>query len=95
MGKHQENENIDPDFLAIKSLFESGIIKSMRLLEKQAPTKMAKKLGLQYNSYQEKLIDPSKFTIKHIFNMARLCDLNPDLIYKIIKNQSFLEKPKA
>ncbi len=46
------------DFLAIKSLFESGIIKSMKLLEKQGPTKMAKALGLQYNSYLDKLNNP-------------------------------------
>ncbi|MGJ1436912.1 hypothetical protein [Sphingobacterium siyangense] len=80
-------QNPNPDFLAIKSLFESGIIKSMKLLEKQGPTKMAKALGLQYNSYLDKLGNPQKFTFAHIFKMADLCDLDPDLIYKVIKNQ--------
>lgn len=80
-------QNPNPDFLAIKSLSESGIIKSMKLLQKQGPAKMAKALGLQYNSYLDKLGNPQKFTFAHIFKMADLCDLDPDLIYKVIKNQ--------
>ncbi len=48
---------------------------------------MAKALGLQYNSYLDKLGNPQKFTFAHIFKMADLCDLDPDLIYKVIKNQ--------
>ena len=88
MDNQRIPKNIDADFLAIKSLFESGIIKSMKLLEKQAPTKMAKSLGLQYNSYLEKLNHPEKFTLLHVFKMAELCDLDPDLIYQLIKEQT-------
>lgn len=77
------------DFLAIKSLFESGIIKSMKLLEKQSPTNMAKALGVNYNTYLDKLSKPELFTIKQIFEMASLCDLDPDLIFQLIKKQSF------
>jgi len=87
MNNSTKSNNTDPDFLAIKSLFESGIIKSMKLLEKQGPTKMAKALGLQYNSYLDKLGNPQKFTFVHILKMADRYDLDPDLIYKVIKNQ--------
>lgn len=82
MNASTKSNNTDPDFLAIKSLLESGIIKSMKLLEKQGPTKMAKALGLQYNSYLDKLNNPQKFTFAHIFKMVDLCDLDPDLITK-------------
>lgn len=87
MSKRKNSDGLDSDFIAIKSLFESGIAKSMVILEQQGPTKMAKELGLQYNSYLEKLKNPDKFTFKHIFKMATLCELNPDLIYKVIKKQ--------
>ncbi|MBL1410798.1 hypothetical protein [Sphingobacterium faecale] len=80
-------EKMDADFLAIKSLFESGIITKMQTLEEQAPTKIAKALGLQYYSYLDKLKEPNKFTFKHIFKIAELCQLNPDLIYNVIKSQ--------
>lgn len=89
MGASTKSNNIDPDFLAIKSLFESGIIKSMKLLEKQGPTKMAKALGLRYNSYLDKLNNPQKFTLSHIFKIADLCELNPDLVYQVIKKQNY------
>ncbi len=50
---------------------------------------MAKALGLQYNSYLDKLGNPQKFTFAHIFKIADLCDRHLDLIYKDIKNQTF------
>ncbi|HBI86782.1 hypothetical protein ACR784_08055 [Sphingobacterium multivorum] len=89
MNALTKSNSTDPDFFAIKSLFESGNIKSMKLLEKQGPTKMAKALGLQYNSYLDKLGNPQKFTFAPIFKIVDLCDLDPDLIYKVIKNQTF------
>ncbi|GGH15762.1 hypothetical protein FAZ19_06355 [Sphingobacterium alkalisoli] len=88
MEKKKKSKDIDSDFLSIKSLFESGIIKSMRLLESQAPTNMAKALGLNYNSYLDKLQHPDKFTFRHIFKMANLCNLDADLIYELIKKQT-------
>lgn len=75
---------MDADFLAIKSLFEAGNVKRMRLLEEQAPTKMARTLGLNYNSYLDKLRSPEKFSIKHIIKMAAICELQPSLIFDII-----------
>jgi len=75
---------MDADFLAIKSLFEAGNVKRMRLLEEQAPTKMAKNLGLNYNSYLDKLSSPEKFSIKHIIKMASLCKLDPNIIFGVI-----------
>lgn len=78
---------MDADFLAIKSLFEAGNVKSMRLLEEQAPTKMAKTLGLNYNSYLDKLRSPEKFTLKHIFIMAEACSLNPTIILDIVRKE--------
>lgn len=78
---------MDADFLAIKSLFEAGNLKTMRLLEEQAPTKMAKTLGLNYNSYLDKLRNPEKFAVKHIFKMAKACNLNPAIIFEIIQKE--------
>jgi hypothetical protein len=78
---------MDADFLAIKSLFEAGNVKTMRLLEEQAPTKMAKTLGLNYNSYLEKLRSPEKFAVRHIFIMAKICGLDPNVIFDIIKKE--------
>lgn len=75
---------MDADFLAIKSLFEAGNVKRMRLLEEQAPTKMAKTLGLNYNSYLDKLRSPEKFNVKHIMKMASVCEIQPNLIFEII-----------
>ena len=79
--------NIDSDLLAIKSLFEAGLVQKMRLLEEQAPTKMAKLLGLNYNSYHDKLINPEKFTIRHILLIAKLCNLDANIIFEVVKNE--------
>lgn len=83
--KKFKKEILDSDFLAIKSLFEAGHVKKMSLLKEQAPTKVAKLLGLQYNSYLDKLDNPVKFTVKHIFAIALLCQLDPCLIFEIIQ----------
>ena len=82
-----EMKNLDSDFLAIKSLFESGNVRSMRLLEEQAPTKMSRSLGINYNSYLEKLRCPDKFTIRHLLKMAKLCELDPLLIFNVIRTE--------
>ncbi|OAQ41968.1 hypothetical protein A5893_02285 [Pedobacter psychrophilus] len=80
------NEDIrDGDFLAIKSLFEAGHVRKMALLKEQSPTKIAKLLGLQYNSYLDKLDNPEKFTVKHIFKIALVCQIDPCLIFDIIQ----------
>lgn len=83
----KQADKIDSDFLAIKSLFESGNVKKIRLLEEQAPTKMSKALGLNYNSYLEKLRNPEKFTIKHILLICKLCQLNPNLVFETIRTE--------
>lgn len=80
-------DGMDSDFLAIRSLFESGHIKKMKQLEEQAPTKMAKLLGLHYNSYLDKLNGPEKFSVKHINTIAYACRLDPTIIFDVIQNE--------
>lgn len=87
-NKNFENINLDPDFLAIRSLFESGYIKRMALLKEQSPTKIAKLLGLQYNSYLDKLDFPEKFLVKHIYLLALSCQIDPNIIFNIIQKET-------
>lgn len=85
--KEYNLEDIDPDFIAIRSLFISGHIKKMKQLEKQSPTKVANLLNLQYNSYHEKLNNPGGFTIGHINLLAYACCLDPTVIHEIIQKE--------
>ncbi len=78
-------DGLDSDFLAIRSLFVSGHIKKMKQLEKQSPTKIASLLGLNYNSYHEKLKFPESFTAYHINLLAFSCRLDPNIIHNVIQ----------
>lgn len=78
-------EGLDSDFLAIRSLLISGHIKSMRQLDQQSPTKIALLLGINYNSYHDKLKDPGLFTEAHVNLLAHACRLDPFFIQDIIK----------
>ncbi len=80
-------EGLDNDFLAIRSLFVSGYIRKMRQLEKQSPTKISSLLGLNYNSYHEKLKSPELFTEYHINLLAFSCGLDPNIIHNIIQTE--------
>ncbi len=88
MGEWLDNcdlEGLDSDFLAIRSLLISGHIKSMRQLDQQSPTKIALLLGMNYNSYHDKLKNPGLFTEAHINLLAYACRLDPAFIHKIIQ----------
>lgn len=80
-------EGLDNDFLVIRSLFVSGHIKKMKQLERQSPTKIATLLGLNYNSYHEKLNSPELFTLFHINLLAYTCRFDPDIIHNVIQSE--------
>ncbi len=91
MGKWSDDyelEGLDSDFLAIRSLLISGHIKSMKQLDQQSPTKIALLLGMNYNSYHDKLKSPGLFTQAHINLLAYACRLDPDVIHHIIKTET-------
>jgi len=51
------------------------------------PTKVAQLLGLNYDSYHDKLSNPEKFTSLHINIMAYAFRINPDIIHNVIRKQ--------
>jgi len=90
MDVWNNNENLDDldkDFLSIRSLFLSGSIPNMYKLVKHSPTKVAKLLGLNYSSYHSKLVDPEKFTLFHINVLAFAVRIDPNVIHDIIQKQ--------
>ncbi len=62
----------------------AGNIKKMSFLKEQSPTNIAKFLGIQYNSYLDKLDHPEKFYVKHIYMLAKACELDPKIIFDVI-----------
>ncbi|WP_231426441.1 hypothetical protein [Pedobacter sp. Leaf250] len=80
-------EDLDADFLAIRSLLLSGSIKSMYKLVTLSPTKIARLLGLNYASYHSKLVNPEKFTEFHINILAYAIHIDPNVIHNVIQHQ--------
>lgn len=84
---------IDPKFEDIQTLFLSGRITSMYQLVKRSPTKVAKLLGINYESYHHKLSNPENFTEYHINLMAYAFRIDPNIIHDVIQKQ-IIEKVK-
>ncbi|WP_443938804.1 hypothetical protein [Pedobacter sp. MW01-1-1] len=80
-------ENMDPDFLSIRSMFISGSLKNMYQLVKHSPTKISKLLGLNYDAYHTKLLNPEKFSLLHINILAFALHINPNIINTLIQKQ--------
>ncbi|HSZ86303.1 MAG TPA: hypothetical protein VK787_09745 [Puia sp.] len=74
-------------YLAIKSMFQSDNVKKMKDIEKLYPTLIAKSLKINHSRYIQKLYKPEEFTIKQIFTLAKLLDLNPQTILTVIVTQ--------
>ncbi|RXK85741.1 hypothetical protein [Filimonas effusa] len=79
MGEDQYSE-----FEPIKAMFEMGKIKKMKQLDKLAPTKLSKLLGINYGRYIEKLYNPELFVMRELRDMARLLDVDLKIIGDIV-----------
>lgn len=80
-------EDMDPDFLSIRSMFISGSLRNMYQLVKHSPTKISRLLGLNYDAYHTKLQNPEKFNVFHINILAYAIKVDPNLIYDLIQKQ--------
>jgi len=92
-----ELEKMDPDFLSIRSIFISDSISNMYQLVKHSPTKISKLLGLNYDAYHTKLVNPEKFSVLHINVLAYAIQIDPEIIHNIIQKETehkVLEKIK-
>jgi hypothetical protein len=78
---------IDSKFEDIHILFLSGKITTMYQLVSRSPTKVAKLLGINYDSYHSKLKNPENFTEYHINTLAYAFKIDPDLIHNIIQKE--------
>ncbi len=83
----QDNQHKDPTLLSIGSMFETGRIKKMYTLAELYPTKIAKSLGINYGRYMAKLSHPDKFTVGEIVRLAKLLNVEPDIITKVIYSE--------
>jgi len=92
--KDGERNPINYRFEDIQSAFLTGKISTMYKLVKRSPTKVAELLGMNYDSYHGKLLNPEKFTVLHINVMAFAFGIDPDLIHNIIQKE-IKEKIKA
>lgn len=80
-------EEMDSDFVSIRSLFISASISKMYQLVKQSPTKIARLLGLNYEAYHDKLLNPEKFTELHINTLSYAIQIDPVIIHNIIQRE--------
>jgi len=83
----KNEDGIDTEFENIQLLFLSGKVKHMYELLERSPTKIASLLGLNYNSYHDKLRNPEKFTSLHINTIAYAIRINPDIIHNVIQKE--------
>jgi len=83
----KDGQHKDTTLISIGAMFETGRIKKMYILAELYPTKIAKLLGINYGRYMVKLSHPDKFTVGEILRLAKLLNINPDLITKIIYSE--------
>ncbi len=71
-------------FVAIKSMFLSESVKRMKDIEKLYPSKVSKALGINHSRYIQKLYNPEEFKFKHIYDFAKLINIDIQLILDVI-----------
>lgn len=86
--KNPYNEKIDPAFAAIRSLFLDGTIDVMYKLIDHSPTKVAMLFSMSYRTFHDKLKEPWRFSTLHILLLAKLINIDPEVINRIIQNES-------
>jgi hypothetical protein len=65
-------------------MFQSGNVKRMKDIEKQTPTNVAAVINMNHGRYIKKLYNPEEFKVKQIIEFAKLLDLDPLIIFKVI-----------
>lgn len=83
----KDDQHKDPTLLSIGSMFETGRIKKMYTLSELYPTKIAKSLGINYGRYMVKLSHPDRFTLGEIVRLAKLLNIEPEMITKVIYSE--------
>lgn len=80
MLKGEKNQQ----FVAIKSMFVSGSVRRMKDIEKLYPTGVSKAIGINHSRYIQKLYKPEEFKFKHIHDLAKLINIDIQLILDVI-----------
>ena len=83
MPKEEKNSQ----FLALKSMFLSGSVKRMKDIEKLDPTLVAKTLRINHSRYIQRLYKPEGFTIGQLDDLAKLLDIDIQLILNVVVKQ--------
>lgn len=83
----KDDQHKDATLLSIGSMFETERIKKMYTLAELYPTKIAKSLRINYGRYMVKLSHPDKFTLGEIVKLAKLLNIEPDMITKVIYSE--------
>ncbi len=83
MPKEEKNSQ----FVAIKSMFLSGSVKRMKDIEKLYPTLVAKSLRINHSRYIQKLYKPDGFTIRQLDDLAKLLDIDIQMILDVVVKQ--------
>ncbi len=83
MPKEEKNSQ----FLALKSMFLSGSVKRMKDIEKLYPTLVAKTLRINHSRYIQRLYKPEGFTIGQLDDLAKLLDIDIQLILDVVVKQ--------
>lgn len=74
-------------FKAARSMFLAGTVTKMRDIEDIDPTRIAKALRINHSRYIYKLHKPGEFAFKHIWNLAKLLEIDEQLIIDVIKTE--------
>jgi hypothetical protein len=84
-------------YLSLKTLFESGKVTHMKMIENLFPTLISKELGLNHSRYINKLKKPELFTMKQIMKLSAMIDVHPKIISDVIVAELMVKsklKPK-
>lgn len=68
-------------------MFLSGSVKRMKDIEKLYPTMVAKSLGINHSRYIQKLYKPEGFTMGQLDGLAKLLDIDIQLILDVVIKQ--------
>lgn len=88
-----EPYKINPDklkstLLSIKARFESNTIQKMTDISDMYSTGLKKALGMGHDSFVTKFSDPGKFTVEDILKLSDISDVDKDIIWKRIVEET-------
>jgi hypothetical protein len=78
---------LNVEFEEIGALFNQGSIKSISRLQEHKPTNLSKALQMGFNTFNDKLRNPERFSIEDIIKLAKVIGTDYKKVLDVIQKE--------